>query len=83
MKTYWSLYNEIFKSARLESDHRDILNTHGKRIQCKGNHVFCQVFLCMNGLPGHHRLQTKYRRAVFGGREMRLRRYFLSVPSNM
>lgn len=83
MKTYWSPYNEIFKSALLESDHRDILNTHGERIQCKGNHVFCQVFLCMNGLPGHHRLQTKYRRAVFRGKEMRLLRYFLFVPSNM
>lgn len=83
MKTYWSLYNEIFKSALLESDHRDILNTHGERILCKGNHVFCQVFLCMNGLPGHHRLRTKYRRAVFRGREMRLRRYFLFFPLNM
>lgn len=83
MKTYWSPYNEVFKSAPLESDHRDILNTHGERIQCKGNHVFCQVFLCMNGLPGHHRLQTKYRRAVFRGREVRSQRYFLFIPSNM
>lgn len=83
MKTYWSPYNEVFKSAPLESDHRDILNTHGERIQCKGNHVFCQVFLCMNGLPGHHRLQTKYRRAVFRGREVRLQRYFHFIPSNM